>query len=202
MRLLARLGGLDDVQARSPSLLPEWTVGHVLTHLARNADALASVLAAAERGETVPMYPSMASRFVAIEMGSSRSAAELVDDVGASIERLESCLATMTGRGWAGAGVAAFGPLPVAEVPWRRWREVEVHGSDLGPHVEWASTHGDWPADFVRFELVRMQMVWASRRPMGLTALPELALAAAPNDRLAWLFGRRTIDGLAAAGIF
>jgi maleylpyruvate isomerase len=33
-----------------PSRLPDWTVGHVLTHLARNADSMVRVLAAAERG--------------------------------------------------------------------------------------------------------------------------------------------------------
>ena len=34
------LAGLDDAGARSASLLPGWTVGHVLTHLARNADGM------------------------------------------------------------------------------------------------------------------------------------------------------------------
>lgn len=38
-RLLLRVAGLDDGAMRAPSRLPGWTVGHVLTHLARNADA-------------------------------------------------------------------------------------------------------------------------------------------------------------------
>ena len=36
--------GLTDDQAREPSLLPGWSRGHVLTHLARNADAMVNLL--------------------------------------------------------------------------------------------------------------------------------------------------------------
>ena len=34
-RLLGTASGLDDAQIRRASLLPEWSIGHVLTHLAR-----------------------------------------------------------------------------------------------------------------------------------------------------------------------
>ena len=37
-RLIGTGSGLDDAQIRRASLLPEWSIGHVLTHLARNAD--------------------------------------------------------------------------------------------------------------------------------------------------------------------
>ena len=43
-RLLAGLEDLTDDQARRDSLLPGWTVGHVLTHLARNAEAFTRLL--------------------------------------------------------------------------------------------------------------------------------------------------------------
>jgi hypothetical protein len=36
--LVDGIGRLTDADARGPSLLPGWTRGHVLTHLARNAD--------------------------------------------------------------------------------------------------------------------------------------------------------------------
>jgi uncharacterized protein (TIGR03083 family) len=55
-RLLAGLAELTDDDARRPSLLPGWTVGHVLTHLARNADGNVRMLDAANRGEVVAMY--------------------------------------------------------------------------------------------------------------------------------------------------
>ncbi|MFM8776484.1 MAG: maleylpyruvate isomerase N-terminal domain-containing protein, partial [Actinomycetota bacterium] len=38
-RLLTALGSLTDDQCREDSLLPNWSRGHVLTHLARNADS-------------------------------------------------------------------------------------------------------------------------------------------------------------------
>jgi hypothetical protein len=53
----------------------------------------------------------------------------------------------------------------------------------------------------VRIDLPRLTMLWASRRPMGLTTLPPEALAATPQARLAWLLGRASIDGLGPAGV-
>ena len=44
-----------------------------------------------------------------------------------------------------------------------------------------------------------MTMQWAGRRPMGLTTLPAEALAVPEPQRLAWLFGRASIDGLGPA---
>jgi maleylpyruvate isomerase len=38
-RLMQQVAHLSDNGIRSPSLLPDWTLAHVLTHLARNADA-------------------------------------------------------------------------------------------------------------------------------------------------------------------
>ena len=40
-RYLEALTELSDDDVRAPSLLPGWTRGHVITHVARNADALA-----------------------------------------------------------------------------------------------------------------------------------------------------------------
>src|SRR4051812_23685557 len=46
----------DDLAA--PSLLPGWTRGHVVAHLALNGQALARVLDAVGRGQPVAMYES------------------------------------------------------------------------------------------------------------------------------------------------
>lgn len=53
-RLAEAVDGLTDEQVRSPSRLPGWTIGHVLTHLARNADGHALRLDGALRGDDVP----------------------------------------------------------------------------------------------------------------------------------------------------
>src|SRR5829696_3975021 len=85
-RVLATLEGLTDDQARSPSLLPNWSIGHVLTHLARNADSFVRLLSAAERGGIVEQYEGgAAGRAAAIEAGAGRPGDALVEDLRTSI---------------------------------------------------------------------------------------------------------------------
>jgi maleylpyruvate isomerase len=194
--LAARLDGLTDEHARQPSQLPAWSVGHVVTHIARNADGLRTMLEGAMRGESVAMYPGgLQQRATDIEAGADRPAAELRADLAAANDRLEAAFAAMTDDAWAGSGTAPFGPVAMREVPTRRRTEVEVHHVDLGLGYRWA----DWPSEFVRVEIQRLTMVWNSRRPMGLTGLPEAALAVDEHHRAAWLLGRADIDGLEPA---
>ncbi len=198
-RLLAGLDGLDDATVQQPSRLPGWTVGHVLTHLARNADSFTRLFAAAARGEVADQYPGgAAQREADIAAGAARSAAELVRDVRASVYALEGAWSVADAGTWGGQGRTAVGAVPITELPFRRWRETEVHHVDLG--LGYAPA--DWPADYVRLELARMEMLWASRRPMGLTTLPAEALAAPAPLRLAWLLGRAELPGVGPAGIF
>ena len=192
------LGGLTDDAARRPSLLPGWTVGHVLAHIALNAESHVGMLEAANRGEVAVQYPGgRAQRDAAIEEGAGLSAEALVASVAAANAELEACWAAMTAEGWMGQGETASGPVEVADLPFRRWRETTVHHTDLGLCHGWA----DWPADYVRLDLQRLTMLWDSRRPMGLTGLPAAALAVSENHRLAWMLGRADIDGLAPAGL-
>src|SRR5262245_50530179 len=80
-------GALD---GSTPSRLPGWTIGHVLTHLARNADSIGRVLVAAERGEVIDRYAGgQARRDAEIEAGAPRPASELVADVRNTIWSLE-----------------------------------------------------------------------------------------------------------------
>lgn len=203
-RLLADLdtlvesGRLDDEVVRGPSSLPNWTVGHVLAHLARNADALADMIAAADRGEVAHQYPGgREQRNGDIERDAGRSAAVQVDDVRRSIWRLEAAWNRASSRAWTGIGRTLAGDVPIAQLPQRRWREVEIHHVDLGL----GHTPADWSDEFVRRELARQTGTWKSRRPMGLTDLPPAVLALAPRERLAWLFGRRTVEGVDDAGL-
>ena len=107
-RLLATAGALDDAQAAAASRLPGWTRGHVLTHLARNADGFRNLLIWARTGTETPMYPSEESRDRDIEAGARRPAAELTADVRASA----AAFATAAGNSrqppgthrWPGAG--------------------------------------------------------------------------------------------------
>jgi len=196
--LAALLDGLDDAAMRRPSLLTNWSVGHVLTHVARNADGLRAAVEGAAVGEVRPMYPGgAAQRNGDIEAGAVRSATGIADDVRSSSAALEAALAALDETGWAGEGSAPFGALPIDDVPHRRWREVEVHLTDLGVGPTWH----DWSAPFVRSELRLMSMLWNSRLPMGMTGLPDAAMAVDDHHRLAWLLGRATIEGLEPAGL-
>jgi maleylpyruvate isomerase len=198
-RLLAALEGLTDRQARQPSLLPDWSVGHVLTHVARNAEALGRMVVAAARGEVGAMYPDgLDARNADIEAGSGRSAADLVDDVRTTAGTLDEQLAAMPGDSWSGSGQTLSRAVSMADVPLMRWREVDVHHADLGGSYTWK----DWPMKYVRAELPVLTMVWASRQSMGMTQLPAAALRCSEHERVAWLMGRATIDGLDPAQTF
>jgi maleylpyruvate isomerase len=186
----AHAGGFD---TGAPSALPEWTRGHVLTHLARNADSLVRLVEAAIGGEVAEQYPGgAAERDAAIEAGARRPSQTIVDDVRRSIWRLETAWAQCTSAGWAGTGSTVRGSVAVADIPFRRWREVEVHHVDLAI----GRTFDDWSPEYVRRELRLQEMAWRASRPIGLGTLPARALELPPTHRLAWLIGRVRIEGL------
>jgi maleylpyruvate isomerase len=194
----ATLDVLDDDQARRPSLLPGWTVGHVLTHLARNADGMVHLVEWALTGVLTPMYASVDARTADIEAGAGRAAGALADDVRASADRLAEQLLRL-GAGGAEAldRLLVFGPLrpdavpdtPARALPYARRREVEIHHVDLGL----AYGPADWPADFVERTLLFLHS-----RSGAVDAVGQ------PSDVLAWRLGRppvgpvRRRDGSAA----
>src|SRR6266852_6810720 len=99
-RLLATATALSDAQAREPSLLPGWSRGHVLTHIARNADGMRNLLIWARTGVPTPMYPSRQARNDAIEAGAGRPAADLLADLHESAAAFAAEAAGMPERGW------------------------------------------------------------------------------------------------------
>ncbi len=147
-RLVDGLSGLSDEQARRPSLLPDWTVGHVLTHLARNADGHTRRLEGALRGEEVLRYPGgWQERDADIEAGSGRPAHELVDDVAASNARLEAVWHESAAAGWPHTELMAGDKWRTDDSPLRRLREVEIHHFDLGlgyAALEWSDEYSAW----------------------------------------------------------
>ena len=196
--LAATLKHLNDEQVKQPSRLPGWTVGHVATHIARNAEGHLRMFEAASRGEVAEMYPGgRDQRTDDIESGSRRPAAELLADVTATAAALEATWAAMPEQAWAGRGITFAGESTMSDLLFIRWREASVHHADLGLDFAWS----DWDPEYVRAELGRMTMLWSSRQPMGLTELPLEARRVGDHHRVAWLLGRAEIDGLGAAGI-
>jgi len=141
-RLIRTAEALDDGAVRAPSALPGWTVGHVLTHVARNADAYTNLLTWARTGVETPAYASPAARTDGIDAGADRPLADQIADIRAAHERFADAAAAMPAEAWtfylAPTGASA------AAVPWARLREVEVHHVDLGREY----TPADWPDAF------------------------------------------------------
>ncbi len=185
-------GGVDPAM---PSLLPGWTVGHVLTHLARNADAFTNMIRGAIVGETRLMYPTAKHREADIEAGSGRSGEALVDDVRQSAWTLESTWSRLDVEAWAGAGLSRLGHVRVSTFPWRRWREVEVHHADLGLR---GFTPAEWSTAFTTSDLPRL----LADANGTATELPPSVAAAPPWRRHAWLLGRSTGPDLPPAPMF
>lgn len=181
-RLGAAVAELQDETVRRPSRLPGWTVGHVLTHLARNADGHARRLEGALRGEEVARYAGgQAQRDEEIEAGAARSARELAADVATSAEQLEDVWSRSAIAGWPNRHLLADDLWPTDASPLRRLREVEVHHVDLG--LGYAPD--DWPEEYVRWEL-----------PLVLERLPKRLRDPASRRRLlAWLIGRADKPG-------
>lgn len=180
--LVSTVSDFDDAAFRSPSRLEDWTVGHIVTHLARNADSHTRMLNAAAQGEAVEQYAGgREERARLIESGAERSAQELLDDTLRSITDLESAWATMTPSAWDRHGLSRGHPWPCRTMPYFRWREVEIHHVDMGTGYE----PQDWPEEYVGREL-----------PLLLATVPDRLEDGVQRRRLlAWLAGRSPSGG-------
>lgn len=198
-RLLNALDTLVDSESldvRAPSRLPNWTVGHVITHVINSGDGHARIFDGAAQGRAEAQYPGgVEGRAADIEAGAGRPAEEQIRALRNSIWNLEQRWAESS---WEGRGVGPAGEIPLVDLPFLRVREVAVHHVDLGIGYEFT----DLPTTYVRLELRRMEMLWKARQPMGMTPLPEAAVRVEPTLRLAWLMGRAEIDGLRPAAIY
>jgi maleylpyruvate isomerase len=204
-RLLATARTLDDAAVAAPSPLPGWTRGHVLSHVARNADSLVNVLTGARTGVDTPQYASDEQRDADIEAGAPRPAAVQVADVLDSAGRFAVAVAEMPADAWTVQVPMRGGMrMPAARVVWGRLREVEVHHVDLDAGYRPA----DWPPAFTHRLLHELVSGWAER-PDG----PRVRLHATDLDHVsgsqdgptvsgpahalaAWLSGRSSGDGL------
>jgi maleylpyruvate isomerase len=132
-RYLGALSDLTDDDMRAPSLLPGWTRGHVVAHLARNADALCNLLHWAESGEVHYMYESREKRDADIEAGAGRSAHDLRVDSSASAGRFLQAINELDVRHEdAQVSRAADGPtFPARDIATMRLTEVAIHHADL-----------------------------------------------------------------------
>ncbi|MGN6605843.1 MAG: maleylpyruvate isomerase N-terminal domain-containing protein [Jatrophihabitans sp.] len=158
--LLAALAATarTDADVAAPTLLPGWTRGHLLTHLARNADGIARTLAAALQGRVEARYPDgERGRDADIEAGATRAMTVLVADVTDSADRLDRVFGAVADAG-------AWTAVTEDDRPAWTWlearqREVEFHRVDLAG--DYGPQH--WPAYLVARELPAVLPTLAGR---------------------------------------
>jgi maleylpyruvate isomerase len=196
-RLLRTAESLDDRSLAAPSLLPGWTRAHVLTHLARQADAMTNLLSWARTGVETPAYPSAQAREDGIAAGAGRPLAEHVADLHATHERMADAAAAMTGEAWT-FSIPGRHQLAAA-LPWVRLREIEVHHVDLAARY----TPTDW-SDAFALRLLREVVADAARdapamvlrpygtdHPLTIGDAENAPVVGGPTRALAaWLAGR------------
>ena len=199
LRLLATVDTFWDRDLTAESSLLDWSLGHLLTHIARNADALGNLLHWAHTGVETPMYQSKEQRSDDINIGALRPAAKILTDVVVSAQRLQAAAAELEPADWTHEVRTAQGrTIPAATVPWLRLREVAIHHADLGASFD------DLPPDLVR-ALIR-DVVNSTRSKRDRPSLrikttdtgevteigsgPAVDVTGAQADVLAWLIGR------------
>ncbi|OWA04311.1 mycothiol maleylpyruvate isomerase [Streptomyces sp. CS113] len=203
-RLLTAVGKLDNASVTESSRLPGWSRGHVLAHLARNADALVNVL------EGRPMYVSGEARDADIERDAPRPLDAQLTDVRESAARFQEVSAVPAD--WSRTVELRNGITDSASrVPFRRWAEVELHHVDLciGYELE------DLPAEFTERETDFLAARFAGHPEVPPTLLTdgtrawrtgreadaaEVTVTGPPADLLGWLAGRRAGSALTVEG--
>ncbi|AEY88689.1 mycothiol-dependent maleylpyruvate isomerase [Streptomyces hygroscopicus subsp. jinggangensis 5008] len=198
-RLLNAVTAMDNASLAEPSRLPGWSRGHVLAHLARNADALVNVL------QGRPMYASAEARDADIERDAPRPLEVQITDVRESAARFQA--AGEAPADWTRTVELRNGVTDSASrVPFRRWAEVELHHVDLGTGYELE----DLPAEFLERETGFLTERFSGHPDVPATRVtdgtrawrtgraadePGITVTGRPADLVGWLAGRR--DGAA-----
>jgi maleylpyruvate isomerase len=196
-------------QENDATVLPGWTLGHLLTHLARNADAVRNLTVWASSGVETPMYPSQQSRDEEIQAGAARGRDELLDDLSTSAADLQTDLGAMPPSALSTNVRLRNGrELPGRSLPYLRTQELYIHLIDLGLGY----TPADWPEDFVATALRRVSRNRADADDLPVGTLKSevdgtewrvgaggLTIVGSPAALLEWLTGRGDTTQLTTA---
>jgi maleylpyruvate isomerase len=194
--------GLDPTLVAGPSRLPGWSRGHVLSHLARNADALVNLLTWARTGIEARMYASPSDRADGIEAGADRTLAEQLADLAAADERFLVAAAAVPADRREFTVLSAQGrEIPAREVPWLRVREAWLHLVDLDAGYDIDAVPADvaWTlaADVAAWMSSRTEVtaeLRATGQPATIRLGPgdkaEAVVEGSPQRIAGWLTGR------------
>lgn len=192
--LAATVDELTDPDLSQPSLLPDWSRGTVVAHLARNADALVNLLTWARTGVESPMYTSLQVRAADIAATVALAPAALRADLVEARAQLHEAVQAMPAEAWTAEVRTAQGrTVPASEVIWMRDREVWVHATDLG------TSAAIWPEDFARTLIGDVLAAFARRDQTPAVTLIAgdhrwgsglTRVASSAQELAAWLTGR------------
>jgi maleylpyruvate isomerase len=193
----------EDVAANS--LLPDWSRGHVLSHLANNARGLSNLIEWALTGVQKNMYVSVEQRAIDIENDATRPGNEIIADFleqskifASNLERL------MVGPLLSEEVVLGNGShVHPYEMTTLRERELLVHLVDLG--LEYKAN--DWTFDFSiktlksvsagkRKESVKYRLLIAGDHTWTMDQNGMTDIFGTPQSLAAWLMGREPDDKL------
>ena len=187
-RLLDHARTIPEADLRVPSLLPGWTRAHVLSHVARGADAMRNLLAGARSGQDRPAYASAGAREADIERGAAMRAADLMADLADSAMALRAVVRQLPDEAWqVRVRVLDSAPFPAAGLLTRRLVEVELHHCDLRTRYSPA----DWPAAFATMDLAEPMRSQRQDRLRYPPPSPEATPALAGRPPAPWQPGQR-----------
>src|ERR1700761_4049185 len=146
-RLLDDARTLTDPDLQVPSLLPGWTRGYLLAHLARGADLMRNLLASIRTGQYGLSSGDLADVGPATERAAALRAADLAAVLADSAMSLRALIQRLPDDNWhVLLKVPGLEPFPASDVLTRRLVEVELHHCDLATGYSPSS----WSAAFTR----------------------------------------------------
>lgn len=210
-RLLDTVRSMSDADVLAPSLLPNWSRGHVLAHLARNADGLGNLLLGATEGVERKMYPSREAREADIVADSRRPIKDHVADLEATHEHFMTTVAATPPTAW--DFVLHWGSSgetrPASAAVEARLREVAIHHLDL----DFGFTADQWTPEFALRILRSSLPAFETRgltpctlKPTDIDAVvranggSDVEITGPAHALATWLLGRSTGSGLKVSG--
>jgi maleylpyruvate isomerase len=202
-RYLATVAVLEEDTFGLPSVLPGWSVAHTIAHIASNATGISRAVRAAMAGEDPPwVYETNDSRDAEIDERAAWPVNRLRELNGASVSELQDVI----GRCPDGI-LDVLLPRVIDGPSWSvrdwigaRWREVEIHHTDLGVGY----TREQWTDEFVDY-LTRVavfdresELALTLRSPEGDVEIAGggPVISGSRRDLLWWLIGRGEGEGV------
>lgn len=209
--LLATVGAMSEADLAAPSSLPGWSRGHVLAHIAGNAEGLGRRARSMIDGVPRAMYESQEARDADIEWRSGRTLTEHLTALAGTGDDARRDFSGLPGARLDEVVEIRSGlTVRMGDLLLFRLQEVCIHHADLGtPGYTWE----DWPDELGAWALPRAVGMFASRgefpvawveadgQRLAISDGDGPGLAGSHRELLAWITGRAPGTGLTPVGL-